>query len=152
MPKKPKKQLERELTVDNNFKPCPTTDGDEFFPNGIFVFNITEMQKFINNGKDATIVKESVDVKATKTASTSINEDHIDSVDVSIPIILAEISPGRYNVIDGNHRLEKAFRMGMEKIFAYRLNPTQHTRFLITEKGYLAYIEYWNSKLRDLAE
>jgi len=29
--------------VDNNFIPCPVAIGDELFPNGIFVFNITKI-------------------------------------------------------------------------------------------------------------
>jgi hypothetical protein len=39
-------------------------------------------------------------------------------LDVVSPIILAEISPGRYNVIDGNLRLEKTYRMEMGYIAA----------------------------------
>jgi len=79
----------------------------------------------------------------------SINEDHIDSVDISTPIILAEISPGRYNVIDGHHRLEKAYRMGNENIYAYKLKAKQRLKFLISLKAYHTYIEYWNSKVQD---
>ncbi len=31
-----------------------------------------------------------------------INESHVDSVEISKPVILAEIFPGQYNLIDGN--------------------------------------------------
>ena len=65
---------------------------------------------------------------------------------------MAEIAPGRYNAIDGNHRLEKARRLGLETLMAYRLGPEQHLWFLTTEQGYLAYIEYWNGKLKDLGD
>ncbi len=75
-------------------------------------------------------------------------EDHLATVDVTKPIIVAEISPGRYNVIDGNHRMEQARRLGMEKISAYKISPEQHMQFLTTEKGYFAYVEYWNGKLK----
>ena len=71
----------------------------------------------------------------------------MDSVEISRPVILAEISPGRYNLIDGNHRMEKARRMGMESLPAYKLNAEQHIRFLISRKAYVAYVEYWNGKL-----
>lgn len=74
------------------------------------------------------------------------------SVDVSKPIIVAEITPGRFNVIDGNHRMEKARRLRMERILAHRLCPEQHMQFLTTEKGYRAYIEYCNGKLKDIRE
>ena len=79
---------------------------------------------------------------------SSINESHMDSVEISHPVILAEISPGQYNLIDGNHRMEKARRMGIKSILAFRLNVEQHMRFLTSKKAYLAYIEYWNSKLK----
>ena len=68
----------------------------------------------------------------------------------SKPIILAEICPERYNVIDGHHRLEKAYKDGFETINAYRIKSSQHLPFLITEKGYTAYIEYWNEKVMNL--
>jgi len=73
----------------------------------------------------------------------------VDSTDISTPVILAEISPGRYNLIDGNHRMEKARRMGVKNLVAYKLNVEQHIPFLTSKKAYLAYIEYWNSKLRN---
>jgi hypothetical protein len=46
--------------------------------------------------------------------------------------------------------MEKARRLGIEKIIAYKLNAGQHMQFLTTEKGYLAYIEYWNDKLKQM--
>ena len=77
-----------------------------------------------------------------------ITESHIDVVDISTPIILAEICPGRYNVIDGNHRVEKAYRTGADHIAAYKLKPRQHMPFLTSMESYHAYIEYWNSKIK----
>ena len=78
---------------------------------------------------------------------SSINESHMDSVVISRPVILAEISPGQYNLIDGNHRMEKARRLGVMSILAYRVHVEQHIRFLTSKRAYLTYIEYWNSKL-----
>ena len=139
---------DRKLKKARTFIPCPVDDGDEMYPNGIFVFNITKMTEYIYSCPE--IVVESVSVKEFSTGLSTFNETHLPSVDVSKPIIVAEISPGRYSVIDGNHRLEKARRAGLEKIPAYRLEPKQHLRFLTTEKGYIAYIDYWNSKLKAL--
>ena len=76
----------------------------------------------------------------------------MDSVEISKPVILAEIAPERYNLIDGNHRMEKARRMGIKSIPAYKLNVEQHIRFLTSKKAYLAYIEYWNSKLKEIGK
>lgn len=81
-------------------------------------------------------------------AFSVIDENHIGSVDILIPIILAEISPNNFNVIDGHHRLEKAYRNGIDRIKAYKLTPEQFTPFLTTVKGYETFIEYWNSKLK----
>ena len=79
---------------------------------------------------------------------SSIDETRADLVDVSCPVLLAEISPGYYNLIDGNHRMEKARRMGISRILAYRLNVKQHIEFLTARDAYLSYVEYWNGKLK----
>jgi len=135
------------LRVDNDFIPCPVAIGDELFPNGIFVFNVTRLIEYIQDNPDS-IVLEEVAVGDFFKGYSSINESHLDSVEISKPVILAEISPEHFNVIDGNHRLEKARRMGINSILAYKLNVEQHMRFLTSKKAYVAYIEYWNSKLR----
>jgi hypothetical protein len=140
---------ERMLRVDKNFVPVPADDGDELYPNGIFVFNITKMLDFIKNNP-TQFQTESIAVKDYSTVFSSINEGHLDTICDFPPIILAEISPGRYNVIDGNHRLEKARRSGMETITAYKVGPKQHMPFLTTQKAYVIYVEFWNSKLKDL--
>jgi len=135
--------------ADKNFVPASMDDGDELYPNGIFVFNITKMIKYISEHKD-DIALESIEVKAYRNSFAKLNESHIDETDITVPIILAEISPGRYNVIDGNHRVEKAYRMGVVNINAYRLKPEQHIQFLTSLKAYHSYIDYWNSKIKDM--
>jgi hypothetical protein len=136
------------LKCDNNFTPCPVESGDEFFPNGIFEFNITKMLEYIRANPDSVALEE-VAVGNFAKRFSSINESHVDSVDISQPVILAEISPGQYNLIDGNHRMEKAHRIGTKSILAYRLTAEQHLRFLTDKKAYLAYIDYWNGKLKE---
>lgn len=133
------------LTMDNSFTPCPESDGDEFYPNGMFVFNITKMTEYILNNPEV-FVPEVVFVKDLH-KFLSIDESHVDSVDISKPVILAEISPARYNLIDGQHRVEKAYRLGIETLQAYKLNVHQHIRFLTSRKSYEIYVEYWNSKI-----
>ena len=91
-------------------------------------------------------------VKEFSTGFSTFNEEYLVTVDVYKPIIVAGISPGRFSIIDGNHRMEKARRMGLEKIGAYKLRPCQHMQFLTTEKGYLAYVEYWNDKLKQMSK
>ena len=144
-------RLTNKLKVDDKFTPCLGEDGDEIYPNGIFEFNITKMIKYIQENPDGIILEE-VRVNDFNKDFSSINESHMDSVDVSQPVILAEISPGRYNLIDGNHRMEKTRRMGVEKILAYKLNAEQHMRFLTSGRAYVAYVEYWNGKVKALKE
>jgi hypothetical protein len=135
------------LKVNNDFTPYPVTSGDELFANGIFEFNITRMLEYIQKNPGGFTPEEIV-ISDFFRGFSSINESHMDSVEISRPVILAEISPGKYNLIDGNHRMEKARRMGIRSILAYRLNVEQHLRFLTSKAAYLAYIEYWNSKLK----
>jgi hypothetical protein len=140
-------QLVKKLKVDNNFFPCPVATEDELFPNGIFVFNITKMIEYIHN-KSEDFTLEEVAVSDFFGGFSSINESHMDSVEISQPVIMAEISPRQYNLIDGNHRMEKARRMGIKSLLAYKLNVDQHIIFLTSTKAYVTYIEYWNSKLK----
>ena len=136
----------KRLKLNKNFIPCPADDNDELYPNGIFEFNITKMIEYINNNPDNVPV-EKVSVEDCW-ESLDLNGAYVDSVDISKPVILAEIAPGRYNVIDGNHRVEKARKDGVGILSAYKLKPEQHINFLTTKKGYEAYIEFWNSKLK----
>ena len=140
-------QSAEKLIADDSFTPCPVNDDDELYPNGIFVFNITKLLGFIEkHPNEIDLVK--VEVADFPRSFSSFDESHVDSVEVSRPVILAEIAPGRYNLIDGNHRMEKARKMGTKSIFAYKLNVKQHLKFLTAKNAYLAYIEYWNGKVK----
>lgn len=139
--------MERKLKIDNAFTPCPTDAGDEIFPNGIFEFNITKILQHIHKNPH-TVVLEEVAVDDFPKAFSSINESHMDSVELTARVILAEIAPGRLNLIDGHHRMEKARRMGVKRILAYKLNVEQHMQFLTDKRAYVVYVEYWNSKLK----
>ncbi len=141
--------LTKRLKADKDFTPYPLVDEYEIFPNGIFHFNITKILEYIQEKPDSINLTE---VKVTDYCRefSSIDETYMDSVQISQPVILAEISPGRYNLIDGHHRIEKARRMGVENISAYSLTAIQHMKFLTNKKAYLTYIEYWNDKLDEM--
>lgn len=137
----------RKLKPDKGFTPCLVDNGDELYPNGLFEFNISKLLEYIINHPDSVVLEQ---VKVSDLNHFSrINEAHISTVDLTRPILLAEISPGGYNVIDGNHRLEKALRLGIEKLPAYKISPAVHIKFLVSEKAYLTYIKYWNGKIND---
>jgi len=69
------------------------------------------------------------------------------SVDLNKTVLQAEIRAGTYNIIDGNHRMEKARREGVEWIDSYKIKGEQLVPYFIKKKGYEAFVEYWNSKL-----
>lgn len=112
------------------------------------MFNITKIIEYIEELKDEICI-DSINVSEYRNKAFSvIDEGYIGSVDISIPIILAEICPNNFNIIDGHHRLEKAYRNSIDRIMAYKLTPEQFTPFLTTVKGYEASVEYWNNKLK----
>ena len=137
----------KKFSIDKNFVPCSVNNEDELYSNGIFEFNITKIIGYIHSNL-ADIALETVAVEGFYKGSSSLDESHVDNVDVSQPVIMAEISPGRYNLIDGHHRAQKARKIGVKNLSAYKLNAEQHIKFLTTRRGYEAYIEYWNNKLR----
>ena len=140
----------RKLKINKLFQPCVVDVNDELYPNGVFIFNITKLQNFIAANKDKFQVEYISVSSIPKYTSSNINEDTVKNANLTSPIILAETSPSRFNVIDGNHRLEKAFRDGHQTIPAYRVMVEQHIAFLTTKTGYQSYIGYWNEKVKEL--
>ena len=138
----------RKLQCDKNFTPCRVDDGDEFYPNGIFEFNITKMLDYLVLGKAGITVTE-IDVCKFHLSYSKIDESHLESVDLSRPVIIAEIAPGRFNLIDGHHRVEKAYRTGVKTLPCYSVGPEHHMLFLTSLSAHEAYVEYWNGKLED---
>jgi hypothetical protein len=73
----------------------------------------------------------------------------VDNADVLEPVLLAEISPGGYNLIDGQHWVARARRENLVQIAAYRVSGPDHVAFLTSAKAYESYVSYWNSKRSD---
>jgi hypothetical protein len=139
------------LRRDKGFQPCPVEPGEEIYPNGIFEFNITRLLAFVQEHADRFPV-ERVDLSEIPDFGDSphLNEETVRLADLSRPILLAEIAPGRYGVIDGSHRLAKARRQGAADLPAYRLQCPTHVPFLTSAFAYERYVEYWNDKVRTL--
>lgn len=135
------------LNLDKNFIPATAKDNDEVFSNGIFEFNITLILNFIEQNREL-ITLEEINVDEYYQSYFRINEDHIENVDINKPILLIEISPNKYNIIDGHHRLTKAKRLGVKTIMAYKLRAEQCLDFFTASRGYISFIEYWNGKAR----
>jgi hypothetical protein len=137
------------LELDPRFRPCQPEVGDEIYPNGIFEFNITRFLAYI--GAEGRFRAEIIALNGIPHAgnSASLLEQTVAAADLSRPVILAEIAPGRYNLIDGHHRVEKARRAGVTSIPAYRVRCPEHVAFLTSTRSYQTYVEYWNSKVDD---
>jgi hypothetical protein len=139
------------IQADPTFVPCPVDDGDELFPNGIFVFNVTRILEHVAR-HPAEVALVQVSVRSFPRWERPLVDAHVEAADLARPVLLAEIAPGSFNLIDGHHRLEKARRRDVETLWAYRLTAAQHVRFLTSESVYLAFVGYWNGKVREAEE
>ena len=138
------------LALDPHFRPCEAQAGEEIYPNGIFEFNISRLLSYISTS--GRFHAEPVLLSEIHYGGTSprLNELTIAAADLSRPVILAEISPSRYNLIDGNHRVARARREDLPSILAYRIDCPEHVAFLTSVLAYEKYVEYWNSKVDDI--
>lgn len=128
----------------------PLEEGEEFYLVGIFEFNITKLLAFIQEHLDAFHI-EACSIRKTRVfSSKNLDEASIQKANLSNPILLGEISPNNFDVIDGKHRLERAYRDGRQTILAYRIFAEQHIRFLTSIKAYKIYVRYWNDKVKHL--
>lgn len=140
--------VKRKIKLNKKFVPISCDEDDELFPNGIFEFNITKLIKFIGINQDE------FQAHAVETRSLSIfNADRLDeetilNADLSNPIMLAEISPNAFNVIDGHHRVQSARHREIDTVLAYKIYAEQHINFLTSIKAYESYVDYWNEKLK----
>ncbi len=139
--------VKRALRIDPTFSPCIPRVGDEMFPNGIFEFNITRMVEYLQT-KTSGMKPIDIAVDELPWQASTVNEAAVCAADLDRPIVLAEIAPDQYNLIDGHHRAEKARRAGVKTLKAYRVRAEQHVAFLTTERAYHSYIEYYNDKLK----
>lgn len=137
------------LRLDRKFQPCTPEVYEELYPNGIFVFNISRLLAFVQAHTD-TFPVEQVELAAIpEYGGAHLDEPTIRTADLSRPILLAEIAPGHYNVIDGQHRVARARRAGMRAVPARRIRCPHHVRFLTSTAAYRKYVVYWNSKVDD---
>lgn len=135
------------LKLDKGFQPCSAELGDELYPNGIFEFNITRLLSFVAANVDRFPIESSGVADIPNYGSENLDEEAIRTADLIRPILLAEISPGRFNLIDGHHRVARARREGVATLPAYRVACPFHVPFLTSTHAYERYVEYWNGKV-----
>ncbi len=144
--------MNRKLKKNKNFSPCNIEDNDELFPNGIFEFNISKMIDHIQDRKNEFPIGQIFVAEHQNFVSEHLDESTVNNADLNRPLLVAEISPGRYNVLDGHHRIEKAKRRGVECLPAFKTSPQVHTLFLTSKESYETYVDYWNEKLKERCE
>ena len=135
--------MNRKLKFNPRFRPLAVVD--ESYPNGIFVFNITALLAFLDGSPDDFPIV-SVAVADIPHFGAPKDEQSIEDADLTRPILFAEIAPGRYNLIDGHHRVAKARRKQMLELPARRVACPTHVEFLTSVDAYRAYVNYWNDK------
>ena len=136
--------------------------GNEVYCSGVFYFNVSALLQWLKQNPQPT-----VEVAADVWGSFSEKEDcYVEEADLSCPIVVAEIAPDYrefvpdilehhwmsrgYSCIDGQHRIEKARRLGIKTLPAVVIRMEQHITFLY--KGYDRYVKYWNGKLKARTE
>lgn len=76
----------------------------------------------------------------------ALNQTYVEQADLERPLIFIEAAPDSYNLADGNHRVKKAQKMGIETLPAYFLTAEQAVRYLDSEDSCARYLDYWNGK------
>ncbi|MBE0451892.1 MAG: ParB/RepB/Spo0J family partition protein [Clostridia bacterium] len=149
------------LEIKQNNVSC--NPGDEFVRNGIFEFNVSGVNEYINeNEADFELVEIPVDYYFSYFSRSDLQPEWIEKADIDRPVLLFEIAPDRkyysddpivddfydrgYNVLDGSHRLAKAKQQGIQTIKAYLVPMETHIKFMTN--GFEAYVSYWNDKLK----
>lgn len=138
------------LKLHRNFTPCPSEPGDELYPNGIFVFNVTRLIAHIEAHLER-FPRELVPLTEIPNygGDEDLDAEGVRTANLARPILFAEIAPARYNLIDGHHRVARARQECVPALPAYRVHCPEHIPFLTTARACEAYVEYWNEKLRE---
>ena len=138
----------REMVYRPNFYDFHNDDREEWFPNGIFNYNVSRLIRDLAADKTAkeantpwlnTAVRTSVPVTeaiAHCHGLGQMEEEHIQTADLERPLIFIEISPDSFNLIDGHHRLEKARREGIIALPAWMVDAHAAVRYLGSESEY----------------
>ena len=138
----------RKMKLNKKFTPISETAEEVY--GGFLQFNISAIIQDIAS-KKLIVDKKRIHIKNWfKEHSIEfgvINKEHLPSVDLSVPIIQAELRINKYEIIDGNHRMQKAFDNGRIYINSYQIKGEQLANYLMSKEQYESYIRYWNEKV-----
>lgn len=138
----------RKMKLNKKFTPISET-AEEIY-GGFLQFNISAIIEDIAS-KKLIVDKKRIHIKNWfKEHSIEfgvINKEHLPSVNLSTPVIQAELRINKYEIIDGNHRMQKAFDNGRIYINSYQIKGEQLANYLMSKEQYESYVRYWNEKV-----
>lgn len=141
----------RELKENPGFIACEPVAGDETLGGFPFRWNITRASAWIAEHLDEVELSVvQVRQPAAGADSAELDEAFIPQADLSKPLIVVRMRPEIFRLIDGNHRVAKARRLGVTELPAYYLTEQQHRQFFTLAEADRMYVDYWNGKLEDL--
>ena len=139
----------RELKENPRFIPCAPVVGDETLGGYPFRWNITTASAWIKDNLDQVELSVvQVGPPGPGADSMELDEAFIPQADLSKPLIIVRMRPEFFRLIDGNHRVAKARRMGVNELPAYYLTEEQHRQFFTSADMQKRYVDYWNDKLK----
>ena len=73
------------------------------------------------------------------------NEEHAMTTDITQPLIIVNLTENIDKLIDGNHRLQKALKLGVGMIDAYYLPFEEHRDYIVdfNEEIYHQVVNHW---------
>ncbi|OED33108.1 hypothetical protein H1Q58_12250 [Planococcus maritimus] len=139
------------LKENRCFTPYEPVIDDETFGGFPFTWNITHAASWI----EANLDKVKLSVVQIAPAGLGVDSDSLDEAwipeaDLSKPVIIAWMRPEFFKLIDGNHRVAKARRMGVTELPAYYLTEQQHRQFFTRKEADKMYVDYWNEKVEQV--
>lgn len=138
----------RLLKLNKKFEPS-SIPAEEIY-GGFLQFNISAILADIES-KKLTLLKKRIYIQnwfeEHSVEHAVINQEHLKTVDFTTPVLQAEIRIEKYEIIDGNHRMQKAFDEGRTYINSYQLKGEQLANYLINKEQYESYVRYWNEKV-----
>ena len=112
----------RKLMENPDFFPCTPVLEDELFGSYPFKWNITAATTWIEkNLNQVELSTVQVNPPSPGADSENLDEVFIPKADLTRPIVMVWMRPEFFKLIDGNHRVAKARRLGVKELPAYYL-------------------------------
>ena len=128
---------------------CFPDNGEEWFWLSIFGYSISQIWKDIEVNPKLFLCGKALVKDCSRYGKDNLNPEYVKQADLNKPLILVEIAPDRYEVMDGFYCIAKALQQGMDYLPAYYLTSEQAAAYLDSEENYARYLDYWNRKVED---